>query len=284
MVQPVILIRIGYGYVVVRIGGEVICILIFGLALFFPVFAAHLQDDKCWLSFSRFLHLRLQGASRLNRSRNQSRNQSRNFTQDDAEAAAAEEGLVLVTSTKSSTGYKGVVLKEGRYQAMGKRGNENVPQNIGSYATSYEAALNYSRYIGPAKAVIEAAAEAAAALSANFTQDDAEAAAAEEGLVLVTSTRSSTGYKNVSLNNGKYRARSQRGNEKPQNIGNYTTSHEAAFYYSKHIGAQQAAAEKAAEEARDGKRKSSMASITSAVIQKIMTRAGPRANKVAVHE
>jgi hypothetical protein len=31
---------------VVRIGrGEVICILIIGLALFYPIFAAHLQDD-----------------------------------------------------------------------------------------------------------------------------------------------------------------------------------------------------------------------------------------------
>jgi uncharacterized membrane protein len=54
--QPVILIRIGHGYLVVRIRtGEVICILIFGLALFYPIFAAHLQDDKCQLAFTRFL-------------------------------------------------------------------------------------------------------------------------------------------------------------------------------------------------------------------------------------
>jgi hypothetical protein len=31
-VQPVILVRIGYGYIVVRIGREFICILIFGKA------------------------------------------------------------------------------------------------------------------------------------------------------------------------------------------------------------------------------------------------------------
>ena len=200
------------------------------------------------------------------------------MTLEEAEDAAAREGLVLVTSTRSSTGYKGVWNHAGRYQA--EVWKDGTTHKIGSSATSHEAALNYSRFIGPARAAIEAA----AALSANFTQDDAEAAAAKEGLVLVTSIRSSTGYKGVSIDNGQYRAKGKRGNEKTQNIGNYTTIYEAALHYSRHIGAQQAAAEKAAEEASDGKRKSSMASFTSAVIQKIMTSTGPRANKVALGE
>jgi hypothetical protein len=63
-VHPLVLVRFGSGYLVVQIGrrrDEVICLLIFCLALFFPIFAAHLQDDKSRLQFTRFLELRRSG-------------------------------------------------------------------------------------------------------------------------------------------------------------------------------------------------------------------------------
>ena len=82
-----------------------------------------------------------------------------------------------MTSTKRSIGYKGVWEQAGRYNT--EVWKDGAHHHIGSYATSHEAAFNYSRSIGPARAAIEAA----AALSANFTLDDAEAAAAKEGLV-----------------------------------------------------------------------------------------------------
>jgi hypothetical protein len=100
---PLILIRIGYGYVVVRIGCEAkyICILIFGLALFFPIFAAHLQDDKSCLSFTRFMELCPPGGRKVEK-----------FTLEEAEATAARDGLVLVPSRKNPSRYKGVTLLE----------------------------------------------------------------------------------------------------------------------------------------------------------------------------
>ena len=142
MVQPVILVRIGYGYIVVQIGREVICILIFGLALFFPIYAAHLQDDKCGLAFTRFMELRPPGGKK-------GRNGA-NMTLEEAEDAAAREGLVLVPSKK---GYKGVRQFRGTFRAIS---NEKV---IGNYATPYQAALEYARHIGPQQAAAEKAAE-----------------------------------------------------------------------------------------------------------------------------
>ena len=163
MMQPVILIRIGYGYIVVRIGpGEVICILIIGLALFHPIFAAHLQDDKCRLAFSRFLELRVQGNSRwrhTNTSRRRRTTTEDNFTREKAEAIAEREGLVLVPSKMNATGYKGVYAVKNNYQAKGKKGTDQKDIHIGNYTTSHEAALNYARHIGPQQAAAEKAAE-----------------------------------------------------------------------------------------------------------------------------
>ena len=258
MMQPVILIRIGYGYIVVRIGpGEVICILIIGLALFHPIFAAHLQDDKCRLAFSRFLELRVQGNSRwrhTNTSRRRRTTTKDNFTREKAEAIAEREGLVLVPSKMNATGYKGVCVYAKNYQAR------CCAILIGTYTTSHEAALNYARHIGPQQAAAEKAAEEAAekaAKAAAATFEEAKATAESEGLVLVPSKASATGYRGVSKSYtmtlagprlSGYQAKFKRGTDKVIHIGTYTTSHEAALHYARHIGPQQAAAEKAAEE------------------------------------
>ena len=178
---------------------------------------------------------------------------SANMTLEEAEAIAARDGLVLVPS---KTGYKGVSLREGRFQARSK------DKTIGSYATLYEAALEYARHIGPQQAAAEKAAEEAAekaAKAAAATFEEAKATAESEGLVIVTSKANATGYRGVSKSytmtlagprlNG-YSAKGKRGTDKVINIGHYTTSHEAALHYARHIGPQQAAAEKATAMAR----------------------------------
>ena len=146
--QPVILVRIGYGYIVVQIGREVICILIFGLALFFPIYAAHLQDDKCGLAFTRFMELRPPGGKKPGGKKGRKGRNGANMTLEEAEGAAAREGLVLVPSKK---GYKGVRQFRGTFRAIS---NEKV---IGNYATPYQAALEYARHIGPQQAAAEKA-------------------------------------------------------------------------------------------------------------------------------
>ena len=243
MVQPVILVRIGYGYIVVRIRpGEVICILIFLLALFHPIYAAHLQDDKCGLAFTRFMELRPVGRGRGDKKvRKVRKDEDANMTLEEAEDAAAREGLVLVPSKKNPTGYKGVTEeKNGRYKA--KRREGATMRFIGSYASKHKAALEYARWIGPQNAKREAAAVEAQAASANMTLEEAEAIAARDGLVLVPSK---TGYKGVSQKGGRFQAKS-----KEKTIGSYATLYEAALEYARHIGPQQAAAEKATAMAR----------------------------------
>ena len=236
MVHHIILVRFGYGYIIVQIGREVICILVFGLALFFPIYAAHLQDDKCGLAFTRFMELR-PGGKKVRKVR---KDGDANMTLEEAEDAAAREGLVLVPSRKNQTGYKGVTEQDGRYKA--NRREEGTMTFIGSYASKHKAALEYARWIGPQNAKREAAAVEAQAASANMTLEEAEAIAARDGLVLVPSK---TGYKGVSLKEGRFRARS-----KDKTIGSYATLYEAALEYARHIGPQQAAAEKATAMAR----------------------------------
>lgn len=60
---------------------------------------------------------------------------------------AARERLFLVTSKKIPSGYKGVHLFHGRYIAQGWEGG--TTRHIGSYATAVEAALEYTRWLGP---------------------------------------------------------------------------------------------------------------------------------------
>jgi len=249
----------------------VICILVFGLALFFPIYAAHLQDDKCGLAFTRFLELRSQGDSRRRRPNTSRRrrttprttsrahNPENNFTLEQAEATAEREGLVLVPSKMTTTGYKGVSARGMYFSATGKRGNGQIT-HIGTYKTSHVAALYYARHVGAEQAAAEKVAEEAAekaAKAAAATFEEAKAIAESEGLVIVLSKANATGYRGVTKQytmtlagprlNG-YSAKGKRGTDKVIIIGHYTTSHEAALNYARHIGPQQAAAEKAAEE------------------------------------
>ena len=64
-----------------------------------------------------------------------------------AEAAEAEvvEGYTLLRSSTSSTGYRGVATKGGRFRASISRGGKMI--HIGSYGTAVEAAVAYAKYV-----------------------------------------------------------------------------------------------------------------------------------------
>ena len=255
--HPIILVRFGYGYIVVQIGREVICILIFPLALFYPIFAAHLQDDKCGLAFTRFLELCPSGGKKSRKGGRPGGKKSRKggkaggtFTLEEAEATAKADGLVLVRSRKNPSGYKGVLYDITTANYKAEVWEEGTIKTIGRYATRFEAALEYARRIGPDKSKMEATAYDTAVEATNFTLEDAEAAAKAEGLVLLPSTNFS-GYKGVTKSGGKYSVRGPRkGAGKGTFIGDFATRFEAALEYSRMLAKGRVGGAKATPVAR----------------------------------
>jgi hypothetical protein len=70
-----------------------------------------------------------------------------------------------------------------------------------------------------------------------LTADEARAAAAAEGLELMPSSRSETGFKGVYKDSGKFAARI-RENGKQRHLGLFATPEEAALCYARHVGAE----------------------------------------------
>ena len=186
------------------------------------------------------------------------------LTADEARAATAAEGLELVLSSLSSTGFKCVTKHHGKYKAEFR---DNCKQRyLGIFATPEEAALSYARHIGAERAAAEAAEarvavrddaqeevveeaqeqeaveEEMAAGPQPLTADEAKAAAVAEGLELVLSSLSSTGFKGVSNDHGKYKVEVWE-DGKYRRLGTFATPEEAALCYARHVGAERAAAE-----------------------------------------
>ena len=159
-----------------------------------------------------------------------------------ARAAAAAEGLELVRSSKNQTGFKGVNLTGGRYYL--NIYENGMARRLGGFATPEEAALCYARHLGAERAAAEAAKERGEGLNTTkpLTADEARAAAAAEGLELVPSSKNQTGFKGVTLTQGKYYVDVYE-NGKGRRIGCFVTPEEAALCYARHLGAERAAAE-----------------------------------------
>ena len=190
------------------------------------------------------------------------------LTADEARSTAAAEGLELVPSSQNQTGFKGVIKRGGKYDAVA---SENGAQRrLGNFVTAEEAALCYARYIGAERAAAEAA-EARGEGYQPLTADEARAAAAAEGLELVPSSKGQTGFKGVIKRGGKYEAvvsengtqrrlpirriepsacRSGRRLPYSEVVFQSVTPEEAALCYARYIGAERAVAE--ASEARVG--------------------------------
>jgi len=160
---------------------------------------------------------------------------------DEARAAAAAEGLELVPSLSSETGFKGVYKHHRKYKAYVSENGNGC--HLGTFATAEEAALCHARYIGAERAAAEAA-EARVEVPQPLTADEARAAAAAEGLELVPSLSNETGFKGVTKRDGKYATRI-RENGKQHYRGTFATAEEAALCYARYIGVERAAAEAA---------------------------------------
>jgi len=157
-----------------------------------------------------------------------------------AEAAlrqAEAEELTLLRSESGSTGYKGVGFssstKSKPYQAKVKRGGKTV--SLGYFTTPEEAALSYAR---------TPEAQAAAAVPPApppMTAEEAVRQAQAEGLALLQSDSSSTGYKGVAFSSSSksrpYKAEARRGG-KTVFLGYYQTPEEAALSYARTPEAQ----------------------------------------------
>ena len=170
-----------------------------------------------------------------------------------ASAAAEKEGLPLLRSA-NLTGFKGVGLNVRMSKnpfVVSKAGVAKA--YLGYFRTAEEAALAYSRYIGKAALLEMLAAEQAAHIA--LTEEQVRCAAADEGLELVTDPHNKFGFRGVQYNvNGgdrPYYARASHGEKQNQYLGWFTTKHEAALAYARHLGRNWflAMAEKAAEKA-----------------------------------
>ena len=164
------------------------------------------------------------------------------MTAEEALRQAETEGLTLLKSDYA-TGFKRVSFQSGKskpYQAKVQRDGMEV--NLGSYATAEEAALCYARTPEAQGAV--AAAAAAPPKPPPLTAEEAVQQAEAEGLTLLRSERSNSGYSGVHLgNSGKsspYQARVWRGG-KDVHLGYFTTAEEAALHMAR-ASADQAAA------------------------------------------
>ena len=163
------------------------------------------------------------------------------MTAEESLRLAEAEGLTLLRAEGSSTGYKGVGfnnwIKTKPYQAQVTRGGKRV--SLGSFATAEEAALAYAR-TPEAQAALAAA--AAPPAPPPMTAEEALRLAEAEGLTLLKSESSSTGYKGVSFHSGRskpYHAQVTCGGKKV-NLGRFATAEEAALVFARDAAAQAA--------------------------------------------
>ena len=156
-------------------------------------------------------------------------------------AQAATEGLTLVRSSKSNTGFKGVCYKPaygGRKPYALRVWEGHKYTCLGCFATAEEAALEYARRLGPRAAVAQP-----------LTAEAAEAQAAAKGLTLVRSSESNTGFKGVYCDNRQVHKMFMvqvREGGKQKHLGHFITVEEAALVYARHLGARGSAVEAAA--------------------------------------
>ena len=180
------------------------------------------------------------------------------MTAAEAVQQAEAEGLTLLESDNSS-GYKGVSFNGKRnvtksYHAKLKRGGKSV--SLGYFATAEEAALCYAR--SPEAQVAVAAAAAAAPLAPppmtaghldywrTRCSDQALAQAEAEGLTLLRSSDSCTGFRGVSVagadsnnRNRPYQPHMWRGGTQVP-LGSFATAEEAALLVARAFYAAQA--------------------------------------------
>ena len=193
------------------------------------------------------------------------------LTAKEAVAAAEAQGLELVKSSRSATGFYGVSkTRTGKFEAQIREAGKN--RSLGTYKTAEEAALIRAQHIGPEQVAalqeravalekerairaqhigpeqVAALQERAVALekeravALELTAKEAVAAAEAKGLELVKSSRNATGFHGVCETRfGTFEAQIREAGKK-RFLGTYKTAEEAAVIIAQHIGHEQVAA------------------------------------------
>jgi hypothetical protein len=162
----------------------------------------------------------------------------------EAERLAEAEGLSLLKSDQSMSGFLGVCRSGSRSKPfISNIWKDGRLKNLGRYATAEEASLAYARALGPEGVQAAASAPSRPSRQAQMSAEEALATADREGLTLHRS-ESSTGFKGVShhLSSSKVRpfhARVMRGG-KTRHLGNFATAEEAALAHARALAADDA--------------------------------------------
>ena len=173
------------------------------------------------------------------------------LTAEEALRQAEAEGLMLLRSGDSNTGYRGVFHRSESTASpyVAKVGHAGTLAYLGVFATAEEAALVVAR---SPEGQAAAAAAAAPPEPPPLTAEEALRQAEAEGLTLLRqeSSRysSSTGYKGVAVASGRmkpYLAEVRRGGKKVF-LGHFATAEEAALVYARTSEVQAAVAAAAA--------------------------------------
>ena len=186
---------------------------------------------------------------------------TRGMELDEAMRLAAAEGLKLVRSSRSASGFKGVYTATHDSKAQDRQtGKQYSAWVLGencvregsragqfrdrflSSGSLYECALAYARWVGPEVCSAAAAEAERHVMSAEEAVHSAEA----EGLVL-RQIDTGSGYKGVKhhktgRNAKPYQAEASAGYKK-RSLGYYATAQEAALVYARHCLHDQAAKE-----------------------------------------
>ena len=157
---------------------------------------------------------------------------------DEAHAAAAAEGLVLVRLPGSKTGFKNVGSSGSGhtfpFKAFVGDGKEKI--SLGTYVTAEEAALAFARALGPDlnRALNEAASKVDTRSTQPMTSVEALQQAEAEGLELIRTPRSQSGFEHVAvMRGGQFAAQINNhqsdGTNKTIWLGTYASGAEAAL-------------------------------------------------------
>ena len=152
---------------------------------------------------------------------------------------AAREGLKLVASSSSNSGYRGVTFKpkergSKKYKLTVKVGRKDV--HLGYFATAEQAALFYAR-----REAGRDTSDLTAPPPPPPPPEPSSAAGAEavrqaerEGLTLVTSSNSNSGYRGVTFKQGskKYELTVRFGGRQ-NSLGRFATAEQAALFYAR---------------------------------------------------
>ena len=172
------------------------------------------------------------------------------MSEAEAHRLAEVEGLQLVPSSSSASGFKGISHNPNcstrPFQAQINQGGKL--HNLGYYSSAIEAALAYARHLGTASVAAAAAATPAPA-PAPMSEAEARRLAEVEGLQLVPSSSHATGFKGVyhnpSSSTRPFHASIYQGG-KTHNLGSYSSACEAALAVARYLGPASVAAAAAA--------------------------------------